>query len=99
VRSQLAAAAVFIAVASGCASGPVTRTATGPVTAVFSHSVCLDQGGVIATCYSADPALLSDVSPGACVHVDADVVFGRGPSLTLTAIEQVPAADHPAECG
>jgi hypothetical protein len=76
----------------------VTRTAVGPVTEVFSHSVCLDEGGVIATCYIAEPALLSGVRTGDCVHVDADVGFGRALSLTLTAIEQVSAADHPAEC-
>jgi hypothetical protein len=93
-----AAAAVVVTVASGCASGPVTRTAVGPVAEVFSHSLCLDEGHVVATCYSADPALLGGVRPGYCVHVEADVVFGRAPTLTLTAIEHVSAAAHTAAC-
>jgi hypothetical protein len=76
----------------------VTKTAVGPVTEVSTDLVCLDQGALFATCYNAEPALLSGVRAGDCVHVDADVGFGRAPSLTLTAIEQVAAADHPAEC-
>ena len=76
----------------------MTRTAVGPVAEVFSHSLCLDEGGVIATCYTADPALLSGVRPGDCVHVEADVVFGRALNLTLTAIEHVSAAAHAAAC-
>jgi hypothetical protein len=76
----------------------VTKTAVGPVTEVSTDRVCLDEGLVFATCYNADPALLSGVRAGDCVHVDAQVGFGRAPSLTLTAIEHVSATDHPAEC-
>ena len=91
-------AAALLAVASGCGSAPVTRTAVGQVAELSAERVCLRGTGAIGICYQAEPGMLDGTRVGDCVRVRAVLKYGRLITRELTAIEPVSAAEHREEC-
>ena len=99
MRSQVAAAVVVLAVASGCGSGSVTKTAVGQVADISTDRVCLTTGtGPIGICYQSARGQLTGIRIGQCVRVTATLKYGRLITRELTSIEPVSAEDHPDEC-
>jgi hypothetical protein len=98
MRLQLAAAALAVAFATACESGPVTQTSVGQVISVDPDLVCLSLIGPIPACYEAEGGLLQGIEVGDCVQVMAVVKGGRAANKLATAVEPVSADRHSDVC-